>query len=216
MVKAVLFDLDGTLVDTLADLADATNAVLERHNLPTHGYDAYRQFIGNGARLLVERAAGEEAKELHAVMLEEFVEEYNRRCLDKTRPYDGVLKTLDVLTNAGILLGVVTNKPHGLAVKLVDHLFDGRFGCVFGGSTAYPKKPDPQSALLAAQALGVDIDECVFVGDSNVDVFTAHAAGIPCIGCAFGFRGEEELLTAGADSIAYSFTELQKNGLIFD
>ncbi len=211
MVKAILFDLDGTLADTLCALGGAANAVLAEAGLPTHPMDAYRQFVGNGAKVLMERAAGK----ADDTLLSRFVEEYDRRCLMDTPPYDGVVGTLDLLKQKGIRFAVVTNKPHEQAVKLVHHLFGERFDVVFGNQPCYARKPDPQSSLLAMETLGVTADECVFVGDSDVDVKTAHAAGIPCIGCAYGFRGEEELKTAGADELVYSFVDLQKNRLIF-
>ena len=211
MVKAILFDLDGTLADTLYALGSAANAVLAEAGLPTHPMEAYRQFVGNGAKVLMERAAGYHDETL----LVRFVTEYDRRCLEDTPPYDGVPETLDYLKEKGIRFAVVTNKPHEQAVKLVTHLFGDRFEAVFGNQPQYARKPDPQSSQLAMQALGVSASECVFVGDSDVDVRTAHAAGLPCIGCCFGFRGEEELRAAGADDLAYSFADLQKNRLIF-
>lgn len=211
MVKAVLFDLDGTLADTLQALANNVNAVLKEAGLPMHPLEAYRRFVGNGAALLVERAAGYPDDALTA----RFVERYDRTCLEDTPPYDGVSETLDWLKAHGIRLAVVTNKPHAQSVKLVSHLFGDRFDAVFGSQPAYARKPDPESVLLAMQTLGVTASECVFVGDSDVDVQTAHHAGIPCIGCCYGFRGEEELTKAGADALVYSFAELQKNRLIF-
>lgn len=211
MIKAVLFDLDGTLADTLAALANTANLVLAEAGLPTHPPDAYRQFVGNGARVLMERAAGKDDETLYA----RFIEEYDRRCLLDTPPYDGVLETLDFLTEKGIRLAVVTNKPHEQAARLVGHLFGDRFAAVYGSQPAYERKPHPASVHLAATSLGVSVADCVFVGDSDVDVKTAHAAGIPCIGCCFGFRGEEELRAAGADDLIDSFAELQKNRLIF-
>ncbi len=211
MIKAILFDLDGTLADTLYALGETANDVLKEAGLPTHPMEAYRQFVGNGAKVLMERAAGRSDEAL----LERFVTEYDRRCLEDTPPYDGVLETLDMLKAKGIRLAVVTNKPHEQAVKLVNHLFGDRFDAVFGNQPHYARKPDPESSFLAMKALGVTTKECVFVGDSDVDVKTAHAAGLPCIGCAYGFRGEEELRAAGADDFAYSFADLQKNRLIF-
>lgn len=211
MIKAILFDLDGTLANTLEALAGAANHVLETAGLPTHPLDAYRQFVGNGAKVLMERAAGRSDD----MLLARFVTEYDRRCLEDTPPYDGVPETLDYLQENGIRFAVVTNKPHEQAVKLVRHLFGDRFDAVFGNQPDYGRKPDPQSTHLAMQSLGVTVAECVFVGDSDVDVKTAHAAGLPCIGCCFGFRGEEELRAAGADDLVYSFADLQKNRLIF-
>lgn len=215
MVKAVLFDLDGTLVDTLQSLCNAVNTVLEANGLPVHPVAAYRQFVGNGARVLVERASGlSDSTEIDR-LLAAFLGEYDRQLLVGVEAYHGVTETLDRLLCEGVLLGVVTNKPHDQAKRLVEHLFGSRISCVFGGCDAYPKKPDPESTCLAAASLGVSLCDCVFVGDSDVDVQTAHAAGLACIGCCFGFRGEEELRTAGADDLVYSFTELRKNRLIF-
>ncbi len=217
MTRAILFDLDGTLADTLTDIADAVNAVLAENGLPTHPIENYRTFIGNGAKVLVRQASGIAEEERLEPLFRAFLAEYDRRCLDKVAPYDGVTQTLDALRAQGFLLGVVTNKPHAQAEKIVRHLFGDRFGCVYGNQPdCYPRKPDPTVVTLAAASLGAETTACVFVGDSDVDVFTAHNAGIPCIGCAFGFRGEAELLQAGADAIVYSFTELQKNRLIFE
>ena len=212
MVKAILFDLDGTLADTLEALGTTVNDVLTEAGLPTHSMSAYRRFVGNGAKVLMQRAAGEA---YHDDLLLQFVAEYDRRCLDDTPPYDGVLNTLDWLKAQGVRLAVVTNKPHAQALKLTEHLFGDRFDAVYGSQPLYARKPNPEVVLLAMNALGVVKEECVFVGDSDVDVQTAHAAGMPCIGCAYGFRGEEELKAAGADEIVYSFAELQKNCLIF-
>ncbi|MBQ3094762.1 MAG: HAD-IA family hydrolase [Clostridia bacterium] len=212
MANAILFDLDGTLVDTLTDLANTANAVLIRFGYPSQPLESYRRFVGSGARLLMERASGETDEGRITALFEAFVEEYDRRCLETVHPYEGVLETLQHFKERGFAMGVVTNKPHRQAQTIVQHLFGDMFGCLFGGCADYPRKPDPQIVHLAAKALGVDVADCVFVGDSDVDVLTAHAAGIPCVGCAFGFRGEEELKNAGADRIVYSFTELQNLG----
>ena len=211
MVKAILFDLDGTLANTLYAIGNAVNTVLSEAGLPTHSLEAYRVFVGNGAQKLMERAAGYHDDAL----LSRFVELYDQTCLQDTPPYDGVVETLDMLKAQGIRLAVVTNKPHAQSVKLVSHLFGDRFDAVFGSCPDYERKPHPQVVHLAMQTLGVTAEDCVFVGDSDVDVQTAHAAGIPGIGCCFGFRGEKELKSAGADDLVYSFAELQKNHLIF-
>lgn len=216
MKKAILFDLDGTLADTLTDLALTTNRVLEAFGLPPHPIDAYRQFVGNGARKLVASAANTTDDALIDRLFSRFLTEYDQHLLDHTQPYDGVVDTLDALLANGVRLAVVTNKPHEQALRLTAHLFGDRFEVIFGGSGDYPKKPDPQSTQLAMEALRVSTRDCVFVGDSDVDVYTAHNAGMPCIGCAFGFRGETELEEAGADALVYSFTEILKNRLIFE
>ncbi len=212
MVKAILFDLDGTLADTLEAIGNVVNDVLAEAGLPTHPMSAYRRFVGNGAKVLIECAAGESYDDM---LLSRFVTEYDRRCLEDTPPYDGVPETLDWLISQGVRLAVVTNKPHEQAVKLTKHLFGDRFDAIFGSQPLYARKPNPEVVYLAAKALDVSVTDCVFVGDSDVDVQTARAAGMPCIGCAYGFRGEDELKAAGADEIVYSFAELQKNRLIF-
>ncbi len=216
MVRAVLFDLDGTLIDTLADLANASNAVLAKYGLPVHDRQRYRQFVGNGARNLMQRSSGTADSVILETLYADFIQEYDRTCLNEARAYDGVEDTLDRLLQNGYRLGVVTNKPHAQAVRLIKHLFGDRFGCVFGGCETYPRKPDPASVYLAADALGVSVEECLFVGDSDVDVLTAHTVGIPCVGCTFGFRGKEELERAGADYLIDSFQQLQKNQLLFE
>lgn len=212
MVKAILFDLDGTLADTLEAIGHTVNDVLTEAGLPTHPLSAYRRFVGNGAKVLMECAAGDGYDE---TLLSRFVAEYDRRCLADTPPYDGALETLDLLKSQGVRLAVITNKPHIQAVKLTEHLFGDRFDAIFGSQPSYARKPNPEVVFLAIKALGVSAADCVFVGDSDVDVKTAHAAGMPCIGCAYGFRGEGELKAAGADELVYSFAELQKNRLIF-
>ncbi len=216
MSKAILFDLDGTLADTLTDLALATNRTLEAFGLSTHPIEAYRHFVGNGARNLVATAAHTKDEALIDRLLAYFLADYEAHLLDHTKPYEGVAETIDALQSRGVRMAVVTNKPHAQAVRLTQHLFKDRFAVVFGGCDKYPKKPDPQSTRMAMEILQATADECVFVGDSDVDVYTAHNAGVPCIGCAFGFRGEEELRKAGAEDVVYSFIEIAKNGLIFE
>lgn len=216
MIKAVLFDLDGTLVDTLQDIANAANTVLAKHGFTAHDNEAYRRFVGNGAKNLMMQCAGVSEESVLEQLYTDFLEVYDCGCLDTVRPYDGVTETLDVLAQKGYRLGVVTNKPHKQAVRIISRLFGERIACVFGGCNDYPRKPHIAAVQLAAKALGVNVSECLFVGDSDVDVLTARAAGIPCVGCTFGFRGEEELRTAGADRLINNFSELQKLVLLFE
>ncbi len=216
MIKAILFDLDGTLVDTLMDLANAANRVLEMHGLPGHELDAYRRFVGNGAKNLMMQCSGATDEALIERLYSDFLTVYDKSCLETVRPYDGTVELLDELIAKGYRLGVVTNKPHEQALRIVENLFGDRFLCVFGGCDRYPRKPDPASVMLAAQQIGVAVKDCLFVGDSDVDVRTAHAAGIPCVGCSFGFRGEEELRSAGADGLINKFSELTNFLLLFE
>lgn len=206
MEKAVLFDLDGTLADTLPDLASATNEALRENGFPTCPPEAYPHMVGNGARLLVERALGDAASaDNTARVLDSFLRIYDDLCLEKVRLYPGIADAVSALKQAGYRLLVVTNKPQRQANKIVRHFFgDTLFEGVYGGGSAYPKKPDPTSALLALRQVNAAPEASWFVGDSDVDVLTAQAAGLRCVGAAWGFRGEEELRRVGADAIAPS------------
>ena len=203
----VCFDLDGTLVDTLEDLAHATEEVLMRNRLgrmdgkPVYPLDAYRQFVGSGARKLIERAAGEfVGKELVDHLLQEFLAVYDRDCLMYSHPYEEIPALLGSLQDRGIKLLVVTNKPETQAKKIVRHYFgEGIFARVYGGVKGRKVKPDPETVLTALKEVGTTPDHALYMGDSDVDVFTAHNAGMVCAGAAWGFRGEEELMKSGAD-----------------
>ncbi len=206
--NTILFDLDGTLIDTIADLADATEAVLHElgrgdgTDAPIYSFDQYRLFVGNGARKLVERAMGEGSAEQEIdAAFARFLEIYDRNFCIKTAPYDGIYALLDELTKRGYKLGIVTNKPETQARKLAELLFDKYpFACVYGGAVeGRPHKPDPQVVRLALQDLNATAEETLFVGDSDVDIHTGHNAGMVAAGVTWGFRGEAELRAAGAD-----------------
>ena len=195
--KAVLFDLDGTLVDTLADLAAATNTALAHIGHAPYPLDDYRHMVGNGARLLIARAVGKDATDpLTERVLADFLAIYADHCLDETRPYDGILPMLDALGDTP--LAVVTNKPEPQARTIVHALFGDRFRTVCGGRADRPKKPDPQGTRDTLAALGLTTEDVWFVGDSDVDMRTAQNAGLIGIGAAWGFRGAAELQAAGA------------------
>lgn len=199
-----IFDLDGTIADTLADLADATNYGLRSLGCPEHDYESYRYFVGNGALKLCERALPQDRKTESAVLLDMFREYYNAHLLDKTALYDGIRESLNAISHSGILLAVATNKPQDAARKLVSVLLpDTDFVRVLGGCEERPKKPDPAviSEILAAAP---DCDKIYMIGDSNVDIRTAKNAGLISVGCAWGFRGRQELEKEGADFIAES------------
>lgn len=197
----VIFDLDGTLTDTLGDLADATNAVLRDHGLPVWPEEAYRRMVGSGARKLIERALGDRATPaLTDELLAAFISVYNANCLHRTRPYTGVMDCLEALQRRGTRLAVVTNKPEEQAHKVVQAFFGGKvFTHVLGGRTDRPKKPDPGAVLSVLNDWGMRPEEALYVGDSDVDIYTAHNAGMAGAGACWGFRGEEELRAAGAD-----------------
>lgn len=208
--RAVLFDLDGTLTDTLRDLGGCTDRVLAAHGFPPHTPEEYRHFVGDGIQKLIERALGEAAAPaLTAELLAEFRVLYDRECLHYVSLYPGIADAVRALRDAGIRLAVVTNKPEPQAQKIVAHLFPSdTFDAVYGNVDGRPRKPDRTVVDLALDTLGVRRENAVFVGDSDVDVLTAHGAGLPCIGCAWGFRGEAELVSAGADILVRSAGEL--------
>lgn len=201
--KAVVFDLDGTLTDTLADLAAATNAALEKNGFPTYSVDAYRQMVGSGARVLIRRALGETAADaLVEQVLADFLAIYDRDCLRQTTPYAGIPAVLDWFSARGILMAVVTNKPEKQALRIVAHCFGDRFIRICGGLPGRPVKPDPSTVQEVLRELRTEAADAWFVGDSDVDMLTARNAGMAAVGAAWGFRGEDELRAAGADWIA--------------
>lgn len=201
MKKGCLFDLDGTLVNSIKDLALSTNAVLKMHGLKNYDIDDYQMMVGNGVKKLVERALTNKHSDLLETCLEEFYEYYDEHCLDYTDAYDGIYEMLQSLKARGIKMAVVTNKPHYLAVKIVEHLFPDTFIAIYGQQDLYPIKPHPESTYLALMALRLSKDECFFIGDSHVDMETGQQAQMETIGVEWGFRGYEELKQAEATYI---------------
>lgn len=214
--NTILFDLDGTLIDTIADLADATEQALREcdrgrdDGAPVHSLDEYFRFVGNGGFKLVERAVGTAAPEDVQRVFERFLEIYDQNLCCKTAPYDGIYALLDELVKRGYKLGIVTNKPEVQARKLAQLLFgDYPFGCVYGGGVKGRKhKPDTQVVQLALNDLQAECETTLFVGDSDVDIHTGHNAGMTAVGVTWGFRGEEELRNAGADILVHHPLEL--------
>jgi len=200
--SAVLFDLDGTLLDTLADIAIAANAVLEEIGLPTHPVEAYRQFIGEGVPMLFQRAAGAADPALLDRCVGRFREVYGQAWNVRTHPYDGVPELLDELTARGPALAVLSNKPDVFTRLCVEHYL-GRwpFRVVLGSREGVPRKPDPAGALEAAALLGLDPAAIVYLGDTAIDMRTARGAGMHPVGVSWGFRPVAELLDAGAAQI---------------
>jgi phosphoglycolate phosphatase len=204
-IKAVLFDLDGTLLDTLDDLADSMNAVLAGHHLPVHPVEAYKYFVGDGISLLVERTlpASYRNPEFIATCVAEMGHEYNKRWASKTKPYDGIIEVLKSLHDHKFPLAILSNKPDEftrmIAAKFFHSIF---FSAVQGAKPHIPKKPDPMAAFEIALVLGIEPADFLYVGDTNTDMKTAVAAGMYPLGVTWGFRDEKELLEYGARSIA--------------
>ncbi len=199
--KAVIFDLDGTLLDTLTDIADAANRVLTRYGFPTHPHAAYAWLVGDGARTLVTRALPEPHRQEAVIdaCVDRFIADYNNHWHVATTVYPGIVELIDELTRREIKLSVVTNKPHRFAKVMMDRYFDGvAFDPILGQQDHIPKKPHPQQALAAANHYGAKSSQCIFIGDSAVDMETARRAGMHPVGAAWGFRPERELKDAGA------------------
>ena len=199
--SAVIFDLDGTLLDTLADIADAANRVLVSRQLPPHDVPAYRHFVGDGVEALMQRAMPAEHRdaEIIASSSAQFRRVYGETWNLSTRPYPGISELLDLLVQRQVEMAVLSNKPHANTIACVDEFFDAStFAVVFGQRNGIPCKPDPASALEISSALAVSPARCLFVGDSNVDMQTAVNAGMTGIGVTWGFRSRAELLDSGA------------------
>jgi phosphoglycolate phosphatase len=199
--SAVLFDLDGTLLNTLEDLADSMNAVLRGHGFPEHPVDAYRYFVGEGTEELVRRTLPSDAlgAELMHRYLLDLEAEYGRRWAIKTRPYPGIPEMLDALEAQGLPKAVLSNKPDPFTRLTVARLLDPwRFHPVRGARPGVPRKPDPTGALAIAAELGTAPAACLYVGDTSTDMQTATAAGMYPVGATWGFRPAEELTDSGA------------------
>lgn len=199
--KAVLFDLDGTLLDTIDDLADSMNSVLERRGFPKHGVEKYKYFVGDGMDVLVRRALPLSCTDESVIAgcVSAMKEEYSLRWADKTKPYDGIPELLDALSASGVKLSVLSNKPHeptGIVISRM--LGKWKFEIVAGVRDGVPKKPDPAAAISVAESLGIACDEFLYLGDTHTDMKTAVAAGMFPVGALWGFRTAEELIEAGA------------------
>ncbi|MGE5257517.1 MAG: HAD family hydrolase [Hyphomicrobiales bacterium] len=199
--EAVIFDLDGTLLNTLDDLADSMNCVLERNRLPKHEPAAYKYFVGDGMDMLVRRALPMDVADSGEFQrfLREMKNEYALRWAEKTRPYEGVPEMLEAFSADGLDMAVLTNKPDDATRQIIRRFLpDAPFRLVIGATPEKPKKPDPAVALEIAGRLNLPPERFVFVGDSSIDMRTAVAAGMFPVGALWGFRTREELIAAGA------------------
>lgn len=208
-MRAFLFDMDGTIVDSLEDIGDSMNAVLLELGHPTHTIAAYRTRVGEGARSLVQRSLPASASDQIDDALRRYKARYATHLVVKSRPYAGVVATLEALAARGAPLAVVTNKPHDAAVEIVRALFPTiRFGAVLGQKDGLPHKPDPAGALSVARELGVAPASTYFVGDTDTDMSTARNAGMIAVGVLWGFRDRDELEAHGAAHVLAEPSEL--------
>lgn len=203
MIKTLIFDLDGTLLNTIDDLADAANWVCGCNGWPTHTVEEYKKMVGNGIPKLVERFSPTWARDATTLAgtQAQFKARYAAHKMDKTAPYPGMVSTLQLLQNMGIRAAVLSNKADGLCKLIISHYFGEAFAVVRGQQPGVPTKPDPTGLLEILKQLGADPATTLYVGDSDVDVQTAHNAGLQVVGASWGFRGEAELRAAGADHI---------------
>lgn len=205
MKQLVIFDLDGTLLNTIADLATSTNYALRRCGFPEHRVEEYLYFVGNGITKLFERALPEESRSAEniAYMRTFFLEYYTEHNTDHTRPYDGIPHLLEVLSARGVKMAVASNKYQAGTEKLIAHFFPQiPFVAVLGQREGIPTKPAPDIVYDILQRAGVEKDDTLYVGDSDVDMCTARAAGVESAGVTWGFRGRDELSRAGACHLA--------------
>lgn len=204
MKHAVIFDLDGTLLNTLGDLRAATNHALEVRGLPPHSMEEIRQFIGNGIRLLIRRAMPEGTPEAEIdAALDDFKAYYAAHIHDRTVPYDGIPQLLTALRKRGIQVAVLSNKIDSASQQLIEYFFPGKTDVVFGEHVGVPRKPDPTSCRMVMQQLGVQPEQVLYVGDSGTDMQTAKNAGLYAVGVTWGFRSKEVLLEYGADVLVH-------------
>ncbi len=214
-VEGIIFDLDGTLVHTIEDIAGAANRMFEQHGLPTHGVPYYLKWIGNGAVKFIEKALSTEVDEEQLMAyVTEFKEIYGQNLHDKSRIYDGIPELLDELVSRGFKLSVLSNKPHQLTQIVSDYyLSDWPFNPVFGQREEVPRKPDPAAAFEIAEMMKLEPDRILFVGDSDNDILTAQAAGMIPLGVSWGYgrlvnepvEGMGELMDQPSDILSKLF-----------
>lgn len=211
MIKAIVFDLDGTLLNTILDIRDSMNRALESLGLKTHDAASYCYFVGDGVAALAERAVGEGNLPLAKAAAQRYQADYSTNSANKTKPYEGIEEMLNAINEKNIPIGVLSNKPHEDTLKVIAHYFpEVRFACVRGQIEGVPVKPDPQGAFEIAKALGVSPCDCLYAGDTLVDMTCANAAGMRAVGVTWGFRKRDELVEGKAEYIVDEPREILK------
>jgi phosphoglycolate phosphatase len=210
--KAVIFDMDGTLLNSLKDIAICSNIVLDEFNLPVHQLEDYKNFVGGGIQVLIENCTPNNiSEELFSKIFERFKEVYEMGVQNETKPYEGIYDLLKQLDEKEIKMGILSNKIHEFTVKYYEKFFhDINMQEVHGQKKNIPKKPDPTAAKLIAKNFDISCDNILFVGDSDVDIKTAKNAGMIAVGVSWGFRGTKELIENGADYIVKTPQDILK------
>lgn len=212
--KLCIFDLDGTLLNSLYDLADAMNYALQKNHLQTHEREKYKKMVGSGISVLADRAMVVPAGTVPALkekVLADYHQYYQEHCMDLTRPYDGIEELLSKLSEFKIQYAVLSNKPDVFTKKMVRTLLPkNHFAAIWGKKEEFPRKPDPTAVLTMIKELKFDTKDCLYIGDSDIDMQTAHNAHLRSCGVSWGFRSIEELTSAGADYIIKSPEDILK------
>lgn len=199
--QAILFDLDGTLINSLYDIADSMNKVLEAHNYPVHDYNAYKLLVGRGLKNLAEKALPEDKRDEQTIdrLHKELLVEYGNNAVNKTVLYEEIPEMLDKLEEKGIKTVILSNKDNELTQKIAGKIFSKwHFSFIMGSQLSIPRKPDPAGALLCCKKIGIKPEDFLYLGDSGIDMQTANAAGMFAVGVTWGFRSKAELIENGA------------------
>ena len=207
--NSVVFDLDGTLLDTLGDLRDSVNFALQKNNLPERTTEEIRSFVGNGIRLLIELSVPENTPiEITDKCFQDFKEYYKDHSAILTKPYDHIIDLMKTLKSKGIKIAVVSNKADFAVKTLMEDYFSGLYDCAYGERAGVPRKPEPDGVLDAIREMGSEIENTVYIGDSEVDVVTSKNAGLPCIAVTWGFRDKKVLEDLNPEYIVDSPKEI--------
>ena len=215
IIRAIIFDLDGTLIDTTHEIQYIFNQLLEFYSLPKRSFDFFKANIGNGVEDLLQKSLPDDYTEDISPMLEKVKEIYAENLNKKSRPFNGITEILNLLNENGIQIGIITNKMHHLAIRCVDTFFSSHPIITFGAGYLYPRKPSPDSALVLADEFKTKPSEMLFIGDSSVDIKTAKNAGMVPIGVEWGNGTLEELLDAGAQEVFKKPHDLKRYFLNF-
>lgn len=205
-MKTIIFDLDGTLIDSLTDIAICANQVLEEFKYPTHKIEDYKRFVGDGAKVLIQNAMPKDISDSELnLALERFKKLYDNNIYGNTKPYDGIYQLLDNLKKENYSINVLSNKPHKFTLQYIDKLFeDNIFDEVHGQKDNIPKKPAPDGAINISKALNIQLKDILYIGDTGTDMKTAVNAGMVPVGVLWGFREKDELLEHGAKHLVES------------